>query len=118
MRSMSLAVACVALLACGGNAPSTVDGTWVSKGGMAGSSTSLTLTEVNITVSGNGTQSMEAGATRTFSVSGTYSSGTFSAVFTFADDGSRLHYQATVDGNTMNGMLTDGTSTALDFTKQ
>lgn len=120
MRFVPLMLAVAALLACGGSsAPGTLDGTWNRQGGMMGSGSTMTLTQIGDSVSGNGVQKVEAGTDRPFRVTGSYSAGSFNAVFTFTADASQESYQATVDGNTMSGVVSvNGTPSELDFTRQ
>jgi len=118
-----IAVACLLLLSsCGGgdSAPPTVDGNWAAPLIVVGSSTVMSLVSQQSTVTGTGTYAYEAGASGTFTVSGSYRPPQLSLILQY-DNGRTASYSATLtDASHMNGTMavSGGPAAPFEFVKQ
>ena len=119
---MRLWLLCILALACGGTGSGTpagsVTGTWNSSSGLPGSGITMTLTQSGSTISGSGTQSVEAGASRSFTVTGSINGDQVTLGITYSDQ-STATFQGTLSGNSMSGVWTPqgGTATPASFTR-
>lgn len=115
-----LVLASLALFACGGSGPLT--GTWVSQGSVIGSGWTLTLDQkYGSSISGTGVARVEAGASRNFTVVGTFQDNDLRATFHF-EDGSNESYAGSLApaGDALAGTVSSssGSAAELDFTRQ
>jgi hypothetical protein len=123
MLKKIVAVASLLLLSgCGGgdSAPPVVDGKWAAPTVIVGSSMAMSLASQQSSVTGTGTYAAEAGASGTFTVSGTYQPPRLSLVLQY-DNGHTGSYSATLsDASHMNGTITSsgGSASPLEFVKR